>query len=43
MNIFNDKILIISPHITSLAVVIAVPVMVDIFKSMFEIIWESTQ
>lgn len=42
MNIFNDKVLIVSPHITSLAVVIAVPVMVDIFKSMFEIIWEYT-
>lgn len=43
MNIFNDKILIISPHISSLAVVIAVPVMVDIFKSMFEIIWENVE
>lgn len=43
MNIFKDKVLIVSPHITSLAVVIAVPVMVDIFKSMFEIIWESVE
>jgi sugar-specific transcriptional regulator TrmB len=41
MNIFKDKVLIVSPNISSLAVVIAVPVMVDIFKSMFEIIWES--
>lgn len=43
MNIFKDKVLIVSPHITSLAVVIAIPVMVDIFKSMFEIIWESVE
>jgi sugar-specific transcriptional regulator TrmB len=43
MNIFKDKILIVSPRISSLAVVIAVPVMVDIFKSMFEIIWESVE
>lgn len=41
MNIFNDKILIISPELSSLAVVIAIPAMVDIFKSMFEIIWEA--
>lgn len=43
MNIFKDKVLIVSPHVTSLAVVIAVPVMVDIFKSMFEIIWDSAE
>ena len=42
MNIFDDKVLIVSPSQSSLAVVIAVPAMVDIFKSMFEIIWEST-
>lgn len=41
MDIFKDKILIVSPDISSLAVVIAVPAMVDIFKSMFEIIWDS--
>ncbi|MDD5396562.1 MAG: helix-turn-helix domain-containing protein [Candidatus Moranbacteria bacterium] len=43
MNIFDDKVLIISPSQSSLAVVIAVPTMVDIFKSMFEIIWDSAQ
>jgi sugar-specific transcriptional regulator TrmB len=42
LNIFNDKVLIISPDSSSLAVVIAVPAMVDIFKSMFEIIWKMT-
>lgn len=41
MNIFDDKVLITSPSQSSLAVVIAVPAMVDIFKSMFEIIWNS--
>ena len=40
LNIFNDKVLIVSPEVSSLAVVIAVPAMVDIFKSMFEIIWK---
>lgn len=40
IDIFNDKILIISPEQTSLAVVIAVPAMVDIFKSSFELMWE---
>ena len=42
MDIFKDKVLIVSPYISSLAVVIAVPAMVDIFKSMFEIIWDTT-
>lgn len=39
LNIFNDKILVVSPESSSLAVVIAVPAMVDIFKSIFEILW----
>ncbi len=39
LNIFKDKVLIINPESSSLAIVIAVPAMVDIFKSMFEIIW----
>lgn len=43
MNIFRDKVLIVSPNISSLAVVIAVPVMVDVFKSMFEIIWDTIE
>lgn len=41
MNIFDDRILVISPDLSSLAVVIAIPAMVDIFKSMFEIIWDN--
>ncbi|MGB4834351.1 MAG: helix-turn-helix domain-containing protein [Candidatus Moraniibacteriota bacterium] len=43
LNIFNDKILVISPESSSLAVVIAVPAMVDIFRSMFEILWEGVE
>lgn len=42
IDIYKDKILIVSPKLSSLAVVIAIPAMVDIFKSMFEIIWDST-
>ncbi len=40
IDIFDDKILIIGPNQTSLAVVIAVPDMVDIFKSTFELMWD---
>lgn len=43
LNIFKGKVLIISPESSSLAVVIAVPAMVDVFKSMFEIIWDSME
>jgi len=41
IDIFNDQILIVSPDLSSLAVVIAIPAMVDIFKSIFEIIWDT--
>ena len=40
IDIYKDKVLIISPHTSSLAVVIAVPAMVDVFRSMFELLWE---
>ena len=43
MDIFNDKVIIISPELTALAVVIVIPAMVDIFKSMFDLLWESTK
>jgi sugar-specific transcriptional regulator TrmB len=42
IDIFKDKILIVSPDLSSLAVVIAIPAMVDIFKSVFEVIWDTT-
>lgn len=40
IDIFNDKILIVSPELSSLAVVIEVPEMVDVFRSIFEILWD---
>jgi HTH-type transcriptional regulator, sugar sensing transcriptional regulator len=42
MGIFDDKISIVSPNLNSIAVIISIPEMVSIFKSMFEIIWEMT-
>lgn len=43
IDIFKDKVLIVSPDLTSLAVVIQVPVMTDIFKAMFEMLWETNK
>lgn len=44
VDIFDDDgILIVNPNINSLAVVIAIPAIVDTFKSMFEIIWGSSK
>ncbi|MBI2426702.1 MAG: helix-turn-helix domain-containing protein [Candidatus Kerfeldbacteria bacterium] len=42
IDIFDDKILVVSPEFASLAVVIAIPAMVDIFGSIFEMLWEVT-
>ncbi len=39
LDIFPDQVLIVSPELTALAVVIAVPIMVDVFKSIFELLW----
>lgn len=41
IDIYSDQILIVSPHLSSLAVVVAVPAMVDIFQSIFEVMWET--
>lgn len=41
IDIFKDKILVVSPELSSLAVVIAVPAMVDVFRSVFEMLWDS--
>lgn len=41
IDIFDDKILIVSPQISSLALVVAIPAMIDIFKSIFEIMWDA--
>jgi hypothetical protein len=40
IDIFDDKILVIGPDLSSLAVVIKIPAMTDVFKSIFEILWE---
>ena len=41
IDIYDDKILIIGPEVKALAVVIAIPPMVDIFRSIFEVLWEN--
>ncbi len=41
IDIYDDKILIIGPNTQVLAIVVEVPAMVDIFKSIFEILWET--
>ncbi len=43
IDIFDDKILIVSPEMSCLAVVLAVPAMVDVFKVVFQIIWDSVE
>lgn len=40
IDIFKDKVLIVSPELSSLAVVIAIPAMVDVFQGMFDMIWD---
>lgn len=40
IDIFDDKILIVSPSLSALAVVIAIPAMTDVFSSIFEMLWE---
>jgi sugar-specific transcriptional regulator TrmB len=42
IDIYNDKILVIGPKIDGLAVVISIPAMVDIFKSIFDFIWDQS-
>jgi len=41
LDIFDDKVLIVSPELASLAVIIAIPAMVDVFKSIFEMLWDT--
>ncbi len=40
IDIFDDKILIMSPELSALAVVIAISPMVDVFKMIFEMLWD---
>ena len=41
IDIYEDKIVIVGPEVKALAVVIAIPPMVDIFRSIFDLLWES--
>lgn len=41
IDIYKDKILIVSPELSSLAVVIQIPAMTDIFESVFQMLWEN--
>lgn len=43
IDIFDNKILIINPNQTALAVVIEVESMVDVFREMFEMLWEKAK
>ncbi len=41
IDIFKYKVLIVSPELSSLAIVIEVPIMTDVFRAMFEMLWET--
>ncbi len=43
IDIYKDKVLVVRPQISSLAIVIEVPAMVDVFRSVFEIMWDTTK
>lgn len=40
IDIFTNKIIIVTPDLNALAVVIEIPAMVDVFASMFELLWD---
>jgi len=40
IDIYKDKILVVSPELSALAVVIAIPAMTDIFGAIFEMMWD---
>lgn len=40
IDIYPDQILIVSDQLNSLAVVITIPAMVDVFKSIFNLLWD---
>ncbi len=43
IDIYDDKIFIVGPELKAMAVVIEIPPMVDVFKSVFEILWETLE
>jgi sugar-specific transcriptional regulator TrmB len=40
IDIYHDKIIIVGPEVKALCAVIAIPPMVDVFRSIFEVLWE---
>ncbi len=42
IDIFDDKVLIVSSELSSLAVVIAIPAMRDVFMAMFDMLWDTS-
>lgn len=40
IDIYDNKVLVVSPELSALAVLISVPVMTDVFRSMFEVLWD---
>ncbi len=42
IDIFDDKVLIVSSELSALAVVIEVPVMRDVFMAMFDMLWDTS-
>ena len=40
IDIYRDRVLIVGPALSSLAVVIEIKAMVDVFESVFEILWD---
>lgn len=41
IDIYDDKVVIVGSEVKALAVVIAIPPMTDVFRSIFEILWET--
>jgi hypothetical protein len=41
IDIFDDKVIVVTPDLHALAVVIEVPTMVDVFQAMFDLLWET--
>lgn len=42
IDIFDDKVIVVTPDLHALAVVIEVPAMIDIFHAMFDLLWETS-
>lgn len=42
IDIYPDKVLIVSPELAAAAVVVDIPAMTDIFQAMFDMLWEQT-